>query len=107
MKRKAYVYINKELAGTLTYEKEYTFRYLDLYFSDPNKPAISLTLPKSKQEYTSSILFPFFFNMLAEGVNRQLQSRRYRIDETDYFSLLLATAQYGTIGAITLGEIKE
>ena len=103
----ANVYINKELAGILTHENEYTFRYQDLYYSDPNKPAISLTLSKSKQEYTSPILFPFFFNMLAEGVNRQLQSRRYRIDETDYFGLLLATAQYDTIGAITLKGIKE
>jgi serine/threonine-protein kinase HipA len=106
MKRSAKVYNNDQLAGTLIQEeKEYVFRYNDLYYNDSDKPSISLTLPKTKQEYRSEILFPFFFNMLAEGVNRELQSRRFRIDESDYFGLLLATAQYDTIGAITLEEI--
>lgn len=108
MKRVANVYMNRELAGILVQdEQEYVFRYTATYYNDSNKPSISLTLPKTKREYRSAILFPFFFNMLAEGVNRQLQSRRYRIDEHDYFGLLLATAQYDTIGAITVEEVKE
>jgi serine/threonine-protein kinase HipA len=45
--------------------------------------------------------------MLSEGVNRQLQSRYLKIDEKDYFGLLLATATTDTIGAITVSEIKE
>jgi serine/threonine-protein kinase HipA len=69
-------------------------------------PAVSLTLPKSEQEYEADHLFPFFFNMIAEGVNRTLQARQLRIDEEDYFSLLLATAQSNTIGSVTLKEIE-
>ena len=43
------------------------------------------------------------YNMLSEGVNRQLQSRHLQIDENDHFGMLLATGQKDTIGAI---EIK-
>lgn len=72
---------------------------------DDKKPAISLTLPKSQKEYRSEFLFPFFFNMLSEGANRKLQCIQLRIDEEDHFGLLAATAQYDTIGAITVKPI--
>jgi len=107
--RKAAVYCNKVLAGTLTEVKHnhFVFRYDDSYFYDTTQPAISLTLPKTRQEYTSECLFPFFFNMLSEGANRNLQTRQLRIDEEDHFGLLLATAQFDTIGAIILKPIVE
>lgn len=102
--KEAIVYVKSEPAGRLkmTDDKTYIFRYDDAYFSDREKPAISLTLPKTQQEYQSNTLFPFFFNMLAEGVNRRLQSRQLQIDENDHFSLLLATADVDTIGAVTI-----
>ena len=101
------IYRNGILAGTLTEEnrQHYVFRYDDNYFNDANKPGISLTLPKTQKEYSSKFLFPFFFNMLSEGVNRKLQSTQLRIDEEDNFGLLAATAQYNTIGAITVKPI--
>ena len=101
------IYRNGILAGTLTEEnrQHYVFRYNDNYFNDANKPGISLTLPKTQKEYSSEFLFPFFFNMLSEGVNRKLQSTQLRIDEEDNFGLLAATAQYDTIGAITVKPI--
>lgn len=101
------IYRNGILAGTLTEENRqlYVFRYNDNYFNDANNPGISLTLPKSQKEYSSEFLFPFFFNMLSEGVNRKLQSTLWRIDEEDNFGLLAATAQYDTIGAITVKPI--
>jgi serine/threonine-protein kinase HipA len=97
------------MAGLLIEEKrkQYIFRYDEKYFLDDNNPAISLTLPKSQKEYRSEFLFPFFFNMLSEGVNRKLQSKQLRIDEEDHFGLLAATAQYDTIGAITVKPIKS
>ena len=104
------IYRNGILAGILTEEnrQHYVFKYDDNYFNDTSKAAISLTLPKSKQEYRSKFLFPFFFNMLSEGVNRKLQSTQLKIDEEDNFGLLAATAQYDTIGAITVKlMIKE
>lgn len=101
------IYRNGILAGTLTEEnrQRYVFRYDDNYFNDANKPGISLTLPKTQKEYSSEFLFPFFFNMLSEGVNRKLQCTQLRIDEEDNFGLLAATAQYDTIGAITVKPI--
>jgi serine/threonine-protein kinase HipA len=107
--RKANVYRNGMLVGVLTQfsANNYEFRYDDNWFANSALPAVSLTLPKNKQVYKSEYLFPFFFNMLSEGVNRQLQSHLLKINEKDYFGLLLATAKTDTIGAITLSEIKE
>ncbi len=101
------IYRNGILAGILTEEnrQHYVFKYDDQYFNDTSKAAISLTLPKSQKEYSSKYLFPFFFNMLSEGVNRKLQSTQLRIDEEDNFGLLAATAQCDTIGAITVRPI--
>ena len=106
--RSVEVYRNKELAGILIEQsiKNYSFLYSDPYYADPAKPAISLTLPKSQQEYQANHLFPFFYNMLSEGVNRKLQSRVLKIDEEDDFGLLAATARYDTIGAITVKPIN-
>jgi serine/threonine-protein kinase HipA len=107
--RKANVYVNEEPAGILTENDNgsYTFSYTDQYFSNPEKSAVSLTFPKSQKEYHSESLFPFFFNMLSEGVNKQVQVRKYKIDEDDFFSLLLATACKDTIGAITVKPVKD
>jgi HipA-like protein len=107
--RKANVYRNGQLIGTLTQlnQNSYEFRYDEAWFADRELPAVSLTMPKTKQTYTSDHLFPFFFNMLSEGVNRKLQTRQLKIDEKDYFGLLLATAKTDTIGAITLLEIEK
>ena len=107
MSRKASIYNNDVLAGTLekTDSREYVFRYDELYFNDPEKSAISLTLPKHQQEYHSKTLFPFFYGLLSEGSNKQVQCRLLRIDENDHFSLLLSTAGYDPIGSITVKEI--
>lgn len=102
------VYVNKVTAGILTEhnDRTYTFRYDDAYFYDPALSAVSLTLPKTRQEYSSDTLFPFFSNMLSEGVNRKIQSRRWHIDETDDFGLLAATATTDVIGAITVEKLE-
>lgn len=107
--RKANVYYNKLLAGELIEENRdtYHFRYTDEYYRDSKMPAISLTLPKTMQEYYDTHLFPFFYNMLAEGVNKKLQSRQLQVDEQDSFGLLLATAGNDTIGAITVKPLEN
>ncbi|MDR1881764.1 MAG: HipA N-terminal domain-containing protein [Prevotella sp.] len=106
--RNANVYVNEELAGILTENDNgsYTFSYVEQYFNDREKSAISLTFPKSQKEYHSKSLFPFFFNLLSEGVNKHIQVQKYKIDENDFFSLLLATAHEDTIGAITIKPVK-
>lgn len=101
------IYRNGALAGKLAEvnRRHFVFRYDDSYFNDTSKPSISLTLPKTQKEHNSEFLFPFFSNMLSEGVNRKLQSTQLRIDEEDNFGLLMATAQYDTIGAVTVKPI--
>ena len=107
--RRGKVLYNNIPAGVLTEtdEGDYNFHYDDVYFFNTTYPPVSVTLPKSKQHHRSDILFPFFFNMISEGVNRKLQSRMLKIDEADDFGLLLKTAAHETIGAITVEEIND
>lgn len=106
--RQALVFRNGEIAGKLIEadRNNYIFRYEDQYYADSTKASISLTLPKTKQEYQSNYLFPFFYNMLSEGVNKKLQCQQLKIDEEDYFGQLIVTAQIDTIGAITVKPLE-
>lgn len=58
--RELKIFCNHIYAGLLTEhsKQEYTFCYDDGYFINPSLPAISLTLSKSHQSYTSQYLFP-------------------------------------------------
>ncbi|MEO8149982.1 MAG: HipA N-terminal domain-containing protein [Bacteroidia bacterium] len=107
--RSAKVFRNGIFAGILTEENRnsFSFRYDDAYFNDSSKAAISLTMPKTQQEYRSRFLFPFFSNMIAEGENKKVQSRMLKIDEKDQFGLLISTAIGDTIGNITVQKINE
>lgn len=106
--RKSEVYRNGILAGILLEEdrQHFVFRYEDSYFNDADKPAISLTLPKTQQEYHSEYIFPFFSNMTAEGSNLAIQSSYLKIDEKDVIKLLGATAESDSIGAETVKLIE-
>ena len=75
MSRSAKVYIKGIYAGLLTEidREHYSFCYDTDYYNNPQLPAVSLTMPKTQQEYTSSYLFPVFFNMTSEGDNRIIQ----------------------------------
>jgi HipA-like protein len=107
--RKAIVLYKKEPAAELHQlgDGTFVFHYLDTWFTNDRKPAISLTLPKKQQKYTSATLFSFFFNMLPEGTNKQSVCFQNRIDEKDDFGLLLITATNDTIGAVTVEKINN
>lgn len=107
--KQAIVYNNDLIVGMISKSDEgvYRFEYDDAYYLNPSCPAISLTLPKSQKVYVSDELFPFFFNLLSEGSNKKLQSLYLKIDENDYFELLLKTAQTETIGAIYVKEVSD
>ena len=96
MSRSAKVYIKGVYAGLLTEidREHYSFCYDTDYYNNPQLPAVSLTMPKTQQEYTSS-----------EGDNRIIQARNLHIDEEDDFGILLATAHTDTIGAITIKKM--
>ena len=100
--RSAHILYKNEEAGILTQldDGNYIFQYHKTWVEDASKPAVSLTLPKVSYEYSSPHLFSFFFNMLPEGTNKETVCFNLRIDETDYFGLLLATAKNDTIGAV-------
>jgi HipA-like protein len=104
--RSTRVFYKKKEAGIISQLDDGTFhfRYHDQWMSDPGKPAISLTLPKTQQEYYAPYLFSFFINMLPEGVNKEVVCKTKRIDPDDYFSLLIATAWFETIGAVTVSK---
>ena len=78
----------------------FAFRYDDAYFSSSSLPDISATLPKTQVEHRSKVLFPFFFGLLAEGVQKERQCRELKIDERDHFTRLIETSAYGAIGAV-------
>ena len=107
--RKVVILYKGEAAGILTQHDDgaFTFRYNDAWMADSSKPGISLTLPKSQPEYNSQYLFPFFYNMLPEGANKEVVCKLMRIDPDDYFGLLITTAQSDTIGAVRILKIEQ
>ena len=106
IEQKAYVFFNKELAGYLIKTNSgYTFTYDDKYYNDISKPSIAFSLTKNKKQYKSEFLFPFFFGLLSEGVNKKIQCRTLKIDEKDHFTRLIKTAGTDTIGPITIREV--
>lgn len=105
--RQATVRYKGEDSGLIVQQDDgsFVFRYNDDWYGDPRKPSISLTLPKTEQVYTSEILFPFFYNMLPEGTNKQAITQITKIDKDDAFGLLLAAARFDSIGAVTVEKL--
>jgi len=96
---------NKVPIGTISKNNgEYTFTYSQEYLNAEDARAISISLPLD-EVHTSKVLFPFFFNMLAEGSAKRMQCRSLKIDEIDHFTRLLKTTSGDTIGSITVQEI--
>lgn len=102
--RSAKIYWNGIFAGTLTEaaQNSFVFKYDDEYYHNHEYPAISLTINKSRQEHLANHLFPFFSNLLSEGINRSIQNKLLNIPESDDFGLLIASAASDTIGAVTV-----
>lgn len=107
--RQCEVYVHGIRAGILIENNkgEFEFTYDKTYLSEKKNPPVSLTLPLREERYHSPYLFPFFFNMLSEGENRQMQSQLLHIDPEDDFGILLATAQCDTIGAVTVKTLER
>lgn len=105
--RQLEVYVNDMKAGQLTElnpGKGYTFAYsADYVISD--LPPVSLSLPKRAETYEAENLFPFFTNLLPEGANRKVICREKRIDEKDFFGMLMATVGTDMIGSVNFREV--
>lgn len=107
--QKAEVFRNTQPIGFIEKSASdiYQFNYSYNYLNSENPMSISVNFPLQKEPFTSSILFPFFFNLLAEGVVKDMQCRELKIDGDDHFSRLLKTTESNTIGSITLKEIPH
>jgi serine/threonine-protein kinase HipA len=107
--RAANILFKDQVAGVLMQQNDgtFVFRYLDGWMTDSSKPPISLTLPKSQQEHKSNYLFPFFFNMLPEGSNKQVVCHHLKLDADDYFGILIATAKTDAIGAVRVVKVES
>lgn len=105
--RAARILFKGQEAGVLTQHDDgtFTFQYNTSWVEDSSKPPISLTLPKIGSPFHSRYLFPFFYNMLPEGSNKQVVCQFNHLDKTDNFGLLLTIAQTDTIGAVTVSKI--
>lgn len=105
---RAEVRYNGRLAGILSYSAQrYEFSYDRDYLAARDSRPISVTLPLREAPYSDDTLFPVFTNMLSEGVNKAMQNRLLKIDERDYFSLLLATAGQDNIGPLTIQPLYD
>jgi len=108
MARSGNVYCGARRAGHIEeLSGGYRFTYLPDYVSDPETHAISLTMPKRTEPFTSEALFPFFYGLLAEGILKATQCRKLKLDEDDHFGRLLKTAHTDTVGDITVLEETE
>ena len=98
--RTAYVYVRDSFAGTLRETDEgYVFQYDLQYLSDPDAPAVSLTLPRQESPFLSKTLFAFFDGLIPEGWLLNLVSHNWKIDQRDRFGLLLVACK-DCIGAV-------
>ena len=103
--RTAQVFYNGRLAGLLSKSgSTYRFVYDNAYLATAGSRPVSLTLPLREASYESEVLFPAFVNLLSEGANKAMQSRLLKIDDNDYFGLLLATGDGDRIGPLTIKE---
>ena len=107
--QEAKVYRNSQFIGRLQKNDNgiYTFIYDKVYLLNSEALSISVHFPLQKEAFTSSILFAFFFNLLAEGVVKKMQCKAFKLDENDHFSRLIKTTQTNTIGSITLEETVD
>ena len=107
--RKAKVLFKNEEAGILTQHDDgsFSFRYHEDWLAHSDRPGISLTLPKSEKEFHAKYLFPFFYNMLPEGSNKQVACKLNRIDKADHFGLLMTTAKHDSIGAVRVIKLEN
>jgi serine/threonine-protein kinase HipA len=103
--RTALIFYNDRLAGRLSKSEEtYRFTYDKAYLAAASSRPVSITLPLRGAPYESDVLFPAFVNLLSEGANKAMQTRLLKIDENDYFGLLLATAGGDRVGPLTIKE---
>jgi HipA-like protein len=106
--RSGKVYCRGVLAGRIQQVPDgYLFAYDPQYLVSTGTKPISLTMPKQREPLRSTCLFPFFYGLLAEGILKDTQCRKLKLDEHDHFGRLLKTVHSDTVGDITVVEEVE
>ena len=108
----AEVLLEKQKVGMIskivTENKEiYVFAYDKAYCEDKNAKPLVPTMPKILEPYYSDILFPVFFSLLSEGNAKKFQCQIHKIDQNNYFQLLLKTCVHNTMSGIKIREITK
>lgn len=102
----AKVLFNQRLVGYLTQTSSgYTFKYDNDFLNAPDSFPIAYNFPLRTSEFKSERLFPFFESLTSEGWLLKIQSQSMKIDERDYFSMLMENGK-DLIGGITIERIK-
>jgi serine/threonine-protein kinase HipA len=102
--RKAKVLMHDKVAGRLIENDEgYTFSYDPDYMNSPNPEPVSLTLPITRKDHRSNVLFPFFDGLIPEGWLLGIAEKNWKLKENDRMGLLLACCR-DCIGAVSIQE---
>ncbi len=102
MVKVATVYFNDELVGYLSKSNDsFVFNYDKTFLDSPNCFPISYNFPLQTKEFVANKLFPFFEGLVSEGWLLKIQSQSLKIDERDFFSMLLENGE-DLIGGIKI-----
>jgi len=106
--RQGHVLRHERIAGLIEeLSTGYRFTYDANYLRDLGLPPVSLTLPKRLAPYLSTVLFPCFVALLAEGALAEVQCRQLHLDERDLFGRLLKTCSGDVIGSLSIAEVSS
>ena len=99
--RKANVFVKGIFAGIL--EERDDASYYFVYDTNYSGAPVSLTMPRTKKEFSFKEFPPFFDGLLPEGIQLEGLLRAKKIDRSDYFSQLVAVGK-DVVGAVTIEE---
>jgi len=105
--RKAGVYMGDNLAGILEErENVFVFTYTPEYRTQryPDAIPVSKTMPVREAPYFAVDLFPFFDNLIPEGVLLATAMKVWHLKKSDRMGLLLACCEdcYGAVSVMRM-----
>lgn len=103
----ALVYFNETHIGYLERKnQQYIFRYDKSFLDSSNRFPLAYNFPLEAREFRSEKMFPFFQGLVAEGWLLKVQSKNQKIDEKDYFSILLENGE-DMIGGVKIRKVEK
>ena len=106
MDKIASVYFNDRLVGHLSKTKDgFMYKYDNNFLNSLDCFPISYNFPLKSEEFISKKLFPFFEGLVSEGWLLKIQSQSLKIDERDFFSMLLENGE-DLIGGIKIKKAQ-